>query len=419
MDSQNLFGGNEVARATFLRDEFVTFFTNQRVSRNPSSRNPHSTLLAVLNVTNVEQETEQSNSSRQHSSPADKGDVRTVDQAVPPMTWPLMGRFFAVPFLIISLIVSGAILVVFLFGGPASPEHRSIDDLLAGLESTSGQRSAGVLLPREKELWQMALELSLRLEKKDRELTPEELAQTAQRLAAMVEAEVLAPDAERSTRLESDESAVRSRRLEFLIHALGRTEQPEAVAPLIKIVALNREPYVAAALQELGNLHALPEARAAVSEITRLLSRSPRPETAMVGATALSVLATPGDPAVVDALKSLMFAHEGEIAWSAAIALARLGDSRGAAVLMDMLDRTFWESGDRFQKVDESGTVRRYPMPPQRIEALLIAAIDAAAHLQDETLWDAIETLKSDPIPSVRTKAAEVASRRAASAARG
>ena len=383
------------------------------------SRYFHSTLRAVLNVTKVEQETEHSNLYGPHSSAAENGDVGASEQAVPPMTWTLMGRFFAVPFLIISVIVSGAILVVFLFGGPASPEHRSIEDLLKGLESTSGQRSAGVLLPREKELWQMALELSLRLEKKDRELTPEELTQTARRLAAMVEAEVLAPDAGYSTRLDSGEAAVRSRRLEFLIHALGRTEQPGAVAPLRKIVDLNREPYVAAAVQEIGNLHTLPEARAAVGDITRLVFRSPRPETAMVAATALSVLATPGDPAVVDALKSLMFAQEGEVAWSAAVSLARLGDASGRTILMDMLDRAFWESGDRFQKVDESGEVRRYPMPPQRIEALLIAAIDAAAHLPDETLWDAIETLKSDPIPNVRTKAAEVASRRTTPAANG
>lgn len=351
---------------------------------------------------------------------SDRTDSLPEEQSLPPMTWSLMGRFFAVPFLIISLIVAGAILVVFLFGGPASPERRSIEALLSGLESTSGQRSAGVLLPREKELWQMALELSLRLEKKDRELTPDELTQTASRLASMVESQVFAADATGShVELDPTEEAVRSRRLEFLIHALGRTDRPEAIPPLIQIVALNREPYVPAALQELGNLHALPEARDAVPEITRLLSQSPRPETAMVAATALSVLASPGDQAVNGSLKSLMFSNDGEVAWSTAMALARLGDSSGRTVLLDLLDRKFWESGERFQKTDESGNVLRYPMPPQRIEALLIAAIDAAAHLQDQVLWDAIETLKSDPIPSVRMKAAEVATRRTVTAANG
>ncbi len=335
------------------------------------------------------------------------------------MTWSLMGRFFAVPFLIISVIVAGAILVVFLFGGPAAPDRRSIEDLLKGLEATSGQRSAGVLLPREKELWQMALELSLRLEKKDSELTPEELTQATTRIGAMVETQVVASDAPAQSQLAEDEAAARSRRLEFLIHALGRTGRPEAVAPLVKIVTLKREPYVPAALQELGNLHELPEARAAVGEISQALSHSPRPETAMVAATALSVLADRDNREVIDALKALMFANDGEVAWSAAMALARLGDASGQSILLDLLDRGFWEKGERYQIVDESGAVRRYPMPPQRIEALLIAAIDAAANLPDRVLWDAIETLKSDPIPNVRIKAAEVASRRTASAANG
>lgn len=341
-----------------------------------------------------------------------------IDTPVPPMTWSLMGRFFAVPFLIISVIVCGAILVVFLFGGPAAPERRSIEELLKGLESTTGQRSAGVLLPREKELWQMALELSLRLEKKDQELSQEELVQTATRLAAMVEAQVVESDAATEP-LAPDDAAVRSRRLEFLIHALGRTQRPEAVAPLVKIIRLNREPYIPAALQELGNMHQLSEARTAVPEIAGVFAKSPRPETAMVAATALSVLADPGDAAVTTVLKAVMFASEGEVAWSSAMALARLGDPGGKTILLDMLDRSFWQTGHRYQTTDESGVTHRYPMPPQRIDMLLIAAIDASAHLHNKDLWDAIETLKSDPSPSVRTRAAEVALRRPATTASG
>jgi len=330
-----------------------------------------------------------------------------------------MGRFFAVPMLIIGVIVAGAILVVFLFGGPASPEHRSIAKILDELDTSSGERSAGVLLPREKELWQMALELSLRLEKKDSELTQEELVETAGRLAGMVQKQVLARDAIATSELGPEAAAVLSRRLEFVIHALGRTGRPEGIDPLIEIVKQRREPYVASALQELGNLNTLPESRQAVDPIIQLLSASPRPETALVAATALSVLAESGDSKAVTALKTQMFANEGEIAWSAAMALARLGDASGRTVLMDMLDRKFWESGDRFQKVDDKGAIVRYPMPPQRIGPLLMAAIDAASHLQEQDLWDAIESLKSDPSPKVRTKAVEVASRRAASAANG
>lgn len=339
--------------------------------------------------------------------------------SIPPMTWSLMGRFFAVPFLIISLIVAGAIVVVFLFGGPASPERRSINELLTELESSSGQRSAGVLLPREKQLWQMGLELSLRLEKKESELTPEELQEVTTRLVRMVESQIVAEADNASVEHELDTRAIRSRRLEFLIHALGRTERPEAVSPLIMIVKQQKEPYVGPALVELGNLHKLPEARSSVGDIVELLARSPKTETAMVAATALSVLADPGDPNAISALKKLMHGNDGELSWSAAMALARLGDSSARSVLLDLLDRSFWQDGERYQVVDPKGNVLRYPMPPQRIDALLMAAIDAASHLPDKDLWAAIDTLKSDPTPGVRAKAEEAASRRSASVANG
>ncbi|MDO8628970.1 MAG: hypothetical protein Q7R41_00620 [Phycisphaerales bacterium] len=320
---------------------------------------------------------------------------------IEPMTWSLLGRFFGVPLLIISTIVGGAIIVVLLFGGPAAPQQRSINELLTALEASTGERSAGILLPREKELWQMALELSTRLEKGDSELTGDELATAAERIAAMVEADLAHPDqiAAPPEDVQSQRD-LRSRRFEFLVRALGRTGRWEAVQPLIDIVNAHREPYVAAAVQELGNLRELPEARLAVAPMIRLLHDSQRTETLMVASTALSVLADRGDEGVVGALKAVLFSHEGEVAWSAALALARLGDASGRSVLLDMLDRTYWEKGDRFQ------TVR------PRIDAMLRATIDAAAQLDDRGLWEAIDRLKSDSSPSVRAKADEARRRR-------
>lgn len=341
------------------------------------------------------------------------------DGTVPPMTWSLMGRFFAVPFLIILVIVVGAVTVVFLFGGPAAPPTHTVDELLTAVESVTWQRTAGMLLPQEKELLQKAIELSVRLEKKDQEFSPEDIAKITQRLVTLVDAQIINADASPPPNLAPDELAARVRRMEFLIHALGRTGQPEAVATLVNIVKLNRVPFVTTAVQELGNLHKLPEARAAANDVAGLLSASPNAETAMVAATALSVLSDPDNQQVIASLKTLMFANEGEVSWSAAMALARLGDPSGKMILLDLLDRNFWQSGERYQTTDKSGVTHRYPMPPQRIDALLLAAIDASAHLQNKDLWDAIETLKSDPSPSVRTKATEVATRRPATTASG
>ena len=62
---------------------------------------------------------------------------------------------------------------------------------------------------------------------------------------------------------------------------------------------------------------------------------------------------------------------------------------------------------------DEDGNVvGRYPLPPERIDATLIAAIDAASNLVDPDLWESIKKLQSDPSLAVRGKAAEVLAER-------
>lgn len=65
--------------------------------------------------------------------------------------------------------------------------------------------------------------------------------------------------------------------------------------------------------------------------------------------------------------------------------------------------------------IDTSGRVRRFPMPPQMIDQWLIAAIDAARHLNDADLWESVEKLESDPSLEVRARASEVLAERAES----
>ena len=333
---------------------------------------------------------------------------------IAPITWSVLGKFFGVPLLIIGTVVGGAIVVVLLFGGPAGPEQRTIQDLLQALESNSGERSAGILLPREKELWQTALELSKRLEKKSVELTTEELTATAQRLASMVTVDLGHLD--RVPAFGDDlaqQRALRSKRFEFLLHALGRTECDEAVGPLIAVVESGREPYAAVAMQKLGSLHALPAARNAVEPILEVMASSREPVTLLTACTVLSVLARSEDGHVRNALSAIQLSNEGEVAWSAALALARLGWADGKSTLLDLLDRSYWESGERYQVTDEGGNVKRYPMPPQRIDEWLTASVDATSNLDDEDLWAMIDRLKSDRSPAVRGVAARAIERRA------
>jgi hypothetical protein len=336
------------------------------------------------------------------------------------MTWTLMGRFFGVPLLIIGTIVAGAVLVVLFFGGPAAPQQRTLESLLLTLESNSGERSAGVLLPREKELWQTALELSERLQKKDTELTEGELHLVARRLATMIDAELANID--NITAFDKDlavQQNLRSSRFDFLMRALARTGCPEAVPALVKVVESKREPYVALAIQQLGNLSSLVSSRESIESILETLSRSTLNETLLTACTTLSVLAPAGDMRVINALTSVLAANDGEVGWAAAIALARLGSTAGKSTLLDLLDRKFLESGEWYRVVDASGTVRTHPLPPERVKALLSAAIDAASCLEDPDLWSMIDRLKSDASPAIKGKAMEVTDRRSRQPASG
>ncbi len=328
-----------------------------------------------------------------------------------PLTFGTLGRFFAVPLVIISTIVGGAVLVVLLFGGPAAPSKRSVDALLQALESTSGERSMGILLPREKELWQTALELSVRLENKDKdgELSEADLTSVSDRLGTMVRA-----DLENLHRISSigDDRAiqrdVRSKRLEFMIRALGRTERPDAIGTLVDIVRAGESPYALVAMQMLADLREHDQAREAVGPMMTLLASANQNETRLVACTALSVLAARGNPAVIDALTSARLTGDGEVGWSASLALARLGSNSGKPTLFDLLDRSFLESGKLYHVRDESGTLHRYQLPPERVEGLMVAAIDAASNLGDADLWETIEGLQSDGSPVVRARASEV-----------
>ncbi len=330
-------------------------------------------------------------------------------EGLEPISLSLMGRLFGVPLLIIGSIVGGAIVIVLLFGGTTASPQRSIDELLQVLEANSGEKSLGVLLPREKQLWQTALELSKRLEKKDLELSAEEVDRAATRLAAMVRGDLAHLDSLPSFGEERvQQASVRSRRLEFAIHALGRTETPLSLEVMIEIVQGGVEPYVQVAMQELGNLHEVQDARRGVQPILGLLSTSQRPETLLTACTVLSVITTPGDSTVTEGLNRAMYAHDGDISWSAALSLARLGSVEGRSTLLDLLDRKFWESDQRYQITDSTGQIKRYAMPPGRIDAWLLAAIDASSHLDDSLLWEMIERLKSDPSLAVRGRAVQV-----------
>lgn len=339
-------------------------------------------------------------------APADSLDPGAA--GLEPLTMPTIGRLFAVPLIIICVIVGGAVIVVLAFGSLTSERSRSIDSLLSSLEQSTGEPVLGLLVTREKELWQTAMELGSRLKMKDSELTPQELDAVVTRLGVLVEKDLqAAADLNPDTAPPGDPARHRAGRLQWLIRALGRTEQPEALPPLIRVVEAGFEPYRMTATVELANLKNVAGVEAAIEPIRLALETSDSVPTLLVACAALSALANPGDRVVIETLSRARLEHDGEVAWNASLALARLGSDEGKLTLMDLLDRSFWEAADRYQQTDSSGVTHRYPMPKERIERFLIAAIDAASTLDDDELRGRIDVLKSDPSLEVRRTATE------------
>ncbi len=342
--------------------------------------------------------------------------ANALDFPVEPLTASMLGKLFGVPLLIISIIVGGAVCVVLLFGAPTAPKAHSLDDLLQALEVSGGQRNAGMLLPREKEHWQAGLELSERLKKG--EFSDEQLETAADRLIHMLEQEMSAsPSKQLSSKTSrTNASSAGALHVQFLIRALGRTNRPQVIPVLTSILHnpwhtyldKDRKGFLVYAIQELANLHTIEGADSAVNQMLALLKEMDDTTIRLAACTALSVLADRDNHAVIDALSSVRLSSDGEVSWSASLALARLGSNAGKSTLLDLLDRTFWETGERYHTTDDNGVTRSYAMPAVLIQQWLMAAIDASANLDDADLWEMINRLKSDASPAVQQRAKTV-----------
>lgn len=330
---------------------------------------------------------------------------------IEPLTLPLIGKLFGVPLVIISVIVGGAIVVVLLFGAPSSTRKHDLNALLQALEASQGQKQMGMLLPREKEHWQAGLELTRRLQAG--EFDEVQLDEIATRLATLV-TDLAAELKERKTASEVVAPLHRPAvtRAVFLIRALGGTRRPQAIDPLVAVVRTGDGTCGVVAIEQLGAMVGTAGLDRAVEPVLGALNDSASAETRLMASTVLSLIAQPTDRRVIEKLSEVRLANDGELAWSAALALARLGSDAGKSTLLDLLDRSFWESGDRYQTIDGQGSTVHYKMPPQRIDHLLIAAVDAAENLGDRDLWEMMERLKSDTSPMVGSRAARACKER-------
>lgn len=308
-----------------------------------------------------------------------------------PMTGRLMARLFVVPALIVGLLLAVAVVVV-LFGTTTTDKPESISDLIARLESDSGEKTLGfMLLPKAKESWQAAQELARRLEDRDKFLRPDEIEPTTDRLIALLDKY---PEGR-----NTDEPA--SAQQYFLMMALARLNSPKAVEPLTKLLKDPNWCTRRTALQGLAEMHGNIAAQASVNVICELLN-DPNSAVRIVACATLSSLARPGDAVVVRSLSDRL-SDDREVQWNAAMALANLGSSSGKFVLLNMLDRKYWEGLEL--KYMENGVEVARKYTPAEIERNLHSAISAASKLSDSELASAISALENDASTLVRDSA--------------
>lgn len=289
--------------------------------------------------------------------------------AAPPPPERQSTPFLVLQFFVFPMAIVASCVAVFVVFGLIAAEGKSAREYVAEVRSGGATRR-----------WQAAFELSKLIQgKKDRAL---EDPRFVDELIALFE------DAEK------DDPRVRR----YLALALGRIGDARALPALLKVVSADAKDADSETLiysiWALGAIHD----EAAAPALVRLAAA----EDAGVRKAAVHALGTlPGDAARERLLQSLQDPAE-DVRWNAALALARRGDAAAAPVLRSMLDRAHLD------------TVAGL-LPEQREEAML-AAISAAALLQDEELRSALALLrKSDPSLKLRDAAgAALQSRRAA-----
>lgn len=312
-------------------------------------------------------------------------------EPVPPMTATLMARLFVVPAIIVCVLLAVAVVIV-LFGTTTSDKPVSIATLLDRLDHDDGERTLDVMLmPQAKDSWQAAQELARRLADRDKFLTADEIEPTAQRIVKLIEK--FGPG--------KNVNEAGPAKQYFLMLALARLGTPTAIPTL---TALLKDPNASTrqtALQALADMRGVPGIESTIDQMLPLLS-DPNTAVQIVACAAVGGLANPQQTVAVNALRAKLDADR-EIQWNAAIALAHLGNRSGKMVLMNMLDRSYWEAMDL--SYDDGGTQVQRKYTEAEISRNLTSAIEAAARLADSDLTSQIAALESDKAHAVRDAA--------------
>ena len=139
----------------------------------------------------------------------------------------------------------------------------------------------------------------------------------------------------------------------YLALAMGRTKNSIYGEPLMQGLADKEKVSRVAAIKALGSL-------AYIASINRLAEFTDLNDSVEERLSATISLGNMDDKSVIPILKKLLNDEEPNIRWDAAIALAKLEDASGLQVIVNLLDRSYF---DHFTEVNEE----------EEVQAILVA----------------------------------------------
>jgi len=181
----------------------------------------------------------------------------------------------------------------------------------------------------------------------------------------------------------------------YLALSLGEVRDPRAVDALVAALGdpdTQTQIYAAWALGSIGDRRAAAGLLPLLDHLDAGLRK--------IAAYSLGAIDAPEG---IEPLRALLNDPVEDVAWNAALALARREDRSGLPLLARMLDRAYL---DRVQRPDESGRPRS--LTEDQKEEAILNALRAIARLRDPERLDSLRALRdSDPSLRVRQAAFE------------
>lgn len=305
-------------------------------------------------------------------SATDAADAQASDPGPPPTFARQVAQLVLIP----ALIVIAAVAIIYPIARIAS-SRESVAHLTAVLA-----RSGGVSNDRWQAAYRLAMLIPTLADDRERRDLSAELSRILHR-----------------TPIEADGMLHR-----FLIVCVARLAQPDSLETVLAYADAPATQVRYGVAQSLRQWHDPAAARAALPALIGLLADD-EAEISGVAASAIGLFAGPDDIAARTALRGQLERDEPgrrEAVWDAAIALARLGDAEGAAMVADLLlDR---EALSRLPSAAR-GSAGASHLPVEQQDRIILATLTAAIGMTDDGVWTKIRRL-AEQDPNRRVQAA-------------